>query len=245
MRKLLFIFYLFSVGISAQNSVISLNINSVTTNETSNINTEYQFNYQIKNNTNNEISFFLLPNALIANTASSMSLYPVYKIYQNGIFEDMDGPFFEFETQNELDYSKLEDKNSEEAKNLITRIQTVQSIISKQYYKNYIDKGGKETNKNWIYQNQKILNNIVVLKPNETRNFIIKTLWDKNRFVKNDDLEYYLDENNKIELELILDLKTNLFKEYLSETDLQKINENPNFISGTFVSNKMEINFKE
>ena len=245
MRKLLFIFFLFSVGISAQNSVISLNINSVTTNETSNINTEYQFNYQIKNNTNNEISFFLLPNALIANTASSMSLYPVYKIYQNGIFEDMDGPFFEFETQNELDYSKLEDKNSEEAKNLITRIQTVQSIISKQYYKNYIDKGGKETNKNWIYQNQKILNNIVVLKPNETRNFIIKTLWDKNRFVKNDDLEYYLDENNKIELELILDLKTNLFKEYLSETDLQKINENPNFISGTFVSNKMEINFKE
>ena len=245
MRKLFFIFLLISMSISAQNPEISVKINSVTTNEISRTNTKYQFNYQIKNNTNNEISFFLLPNALIANTASSMSLYPVYKIYQNGNFEDMDGPFFEFETQNELDYSKLEDKNSEEAKNLITRIQTVQSIISKQYYKNYIDKGAKETNKNWIYQNQKILNNIVVLKPNETRNFIIKTLWDKNRFVKNDDLEYYLDENNKIELELILDLKTNLFKEYLSETDLQKINENPNFISGTFVSNKMEINFKE
>lgn len=244
MRKLLFIFFLFSITISAQNPVISVQINSVSNDESSKILTEYQFNYQIKNNTNNEISFFLLPNALIANTASSLSLYPVYKMYQNGNFEDMDGPFFEYETQNELDYAKLEDKNSNEAKNLINRIQTVQSIISKQYYKKYLENGGKETNKKWICENQKILNNVVVLKPNETKNFIIKTLWDKNRFVKNDDLEYYLDENNTIELELILDLKTNLFKEYLSDNDLKKINENPNFISGTFVSNKIVVPFK-
>lgn len=245
MRKLLFIFFLFSELLMAQKPVISVKINAVTTEEIAKNTSEYQFQYQIENNSNNDISFFLLPNALIANTASSLSLYPVYKIYQNGIFEDMDGPFFEYETQNELEYAKLEDKNSEEAKNLANRIQTVQSIISKQYYKKYTEKGGKETNKKWIFEHQKILNNIVILKPNETKKFVIKTLWNKNRFVKNDDLEYYLDEKNTIELELILDLKTNSFKEYLSEDDLQKINANPNFISGTFVSNKIKLTFKD
>lgn len=245
MRKFYFLFLLFSNIILAQNPQIDVRINSVTTDETSKSNTEYQFNYQIENLTNKEISFFLMPNALIANTASSLSLYPVYKIYQNGIFEDMDGPFFEYETQNELDYAKLEDKNSEEAKNLLNRIRTVQSIISKQYNKKYVANGGKETNAKWIYENQKILNNIIVLKPNETKQFTIKTLWNKNRFVKNDDLEYYLDDKNKIELELILDLKTNLYNEHLSQDDLKKINENPNFITGTFVSNKMALIFKE
>lgn len=245
MRKFYFLFLLFSNIILAQNPQIDVRINSVTTDETSKSNTEYQLNYQIENLTNKEISFFLMPNALIANTASSLSLYPVYKIYQNGIFEDMDGPFFEYETQNELDYAKLEDKNSEEAKNLLNRIRTVQSIISKQYNKKYVANGGKETNAKWIYENQKILNNIIVLKPNETKQFTIKTLWNKNRFVKNDDLEYYLDDKNKIELELILDLKTNLYNEHLSQDDLKKINENPNFITGTFVSNKMALIFKE
>lgn len=245
MRKFYFLFLLFSNIILAQNPQIDVRINSVTTDENSKSNTEYQLNYQIENLTNKEISFFLMPNALIANTASSLSLYPVYKIYQNGIFEDMDGPFFEYETQNELDYAKLEDKNSEEAKNLLNRIRTVQSIISKQYNKKYVANGGKETNAKWIYENQKILNNIIVLKPNETKQFTIKTLWNKNRFVKNDDLEYYLDDKNKIELELILDLKTNLYNEHLSQDDLKKINENPNFITGTFVSNKMALIFKE
>lgn len=240
----LFILF-FSNIILAQNPQIDVRINSVTTDGKSKIATEYQFNYQIENLTNKEISFFLLPNALIANTASSLSLYPIYKIYQNGIFEDMDGPFFEYETQNELEYAKLEDKKSEEAKNLLNRIRTVQSIISKEYNKKHLANGGKETNPNWIYQNQKILNNIVVLKPNETKQFTIKTLWNKNRFVKNDDLEYYLDEKNTIELELILDLKTNLYKEHLSQDDLKKINENPNFITGTFVSNKIALTFKD
>lgn len=245
MPKYFFLILLFSNVILAQNRPINVRINSVTTDQKSKIATEYQFNYQIENLTNNEISFFLIPNALIANTASSLSLYPIYKMYQNGIFEDMDGPFFEYETQNELDYAKLEDKKSEEAKNLIARIRTVESIISKQYHKKYLANGGKETNTNYIYQNQKILNNIVILKPNETKSFTIKTLWNKNRFVKNDDLEYYLDNNNKIELELILDLKTNQYKEFLSQDDLKNINENPNFISGTFVSNKIAVSFKD
>lgn len=243
--RLFYFLFLISFSVVAQNPKLGVTITSITTDDISASNTEYHINYQIENKTSEELSFFLLPNALIANTASSLTLYPVYRMYQNGVFEDMDGPFFEYETEDELEYAKIEDKTSAEAKKLITKIQTKRSYVGKYFYKKYKDEGGKSEDFQWIYQRQKLLNNIITLKPKETKSFTIKTLWNKNRFIKNDDLEFYLDENNTIEIELILDLKTNLFKDQLSEQDLAKINANPNFIRGDFVSNKMKIEFKE
>ena len=243
--RLFYFLFLISFSVVAQNPKLGVTITSITTDDISAANTEYHINYQIENKTSEELSFFLLPNALIANTASSLTLYPVYRMYQNGVFEDMDGPFFEYETEDELEYAKIEDKTSAEAKKLITKIQTKQSYVGKYFYKKYKDEGGKSEDFQWIYQRQKLLNNIIILKPKETKSITIKTLWNKNRFIKNDDLQFYLDENNTIEIELILDLKTNLFKDQLSEEDLVKINANPNFIRGDFVSNKMKINFKE
>lgn len=243
--RLFYFIFLISFSVLAQNPKLEVKITSITTEDISASNTEYHINYQIENKTSEDLSFFLLPNALIANTASSLTLYPVYRMYQNGVFEDMDGPFFEYETDDELEYAKIEDKTSAEAKKLITKIQTKQSYVGKYFYKKHKDEGGKSEDFQWIYQRQKLLNNIIILKPKETKSFTIKTLWNKNRFIKNDDLEFYLDENNTIEIELILDLKTNLFKDQLSEEDLAKINANPNFIRGDFVSNKMKIEFKE
>lgn len=244
MRKFYFIF-LISFSILAQNPKLEVKVNTINYQDISDYTIEYHINYQIENKTSNEVSFFLLPNALIANTASSLSLYPVYKMYQNGVFEDMDGPFFEYETENELNYAKIEDKKSTKAIELAERMKKINSFIFSQNIKKYRADGGKSTDLNWIFENQKLLHNIVILKPNETRNFTIKTLWNRNRFIKNDDLEFYLDENKTIEIQLILDLKTNLFKDQLSEEDLVKINSNPNFIKGEFASNKMQIHFKE
>jgi hypothetical protein len=243
--RLFYFLFLISFSVVAQNPKLGVTITSITTEDISASNTEYHINYQIENKTSEELSFFLLPNALIANTASSLTLYPVYRMYQNGVFEDMDGPFFEYETEDELEYAKIEDKTSSEAKKLAKNFQTKQAIVAMDYYKKYKDNGGKSEDFQWVYYRQKLLNNIIVLKPKETKSFTIKTLWNKNRFIKNDDLEFYLDENNTIEIELILDLKTNLFKDQLSEEDLVKINTNPNFIRGDFVSNRMKIDFKE
>lgn len=243
--RLFYFLLLLSFSVVAQNPKLEVKITSITNEPISSKSIEYHINYQIENKTSEELSFFLLPNALIANTASSLTLYPVYKMYQNGIFEDMDGPFFEYETDEELKYASMANNESVEAKKLIDTIQSKHLNKVIQYYKNYKEKGGTSEDYKWVYLQQKLLNNILILKPNETRNFTIKTLWNKNRFIKNDDLEFYLDSNNKIEIELILDLKTNLFSDQLSEEDLKKINENPNFIKGYFVSNKMIIDFKE
>jgi hypothetical protein len=43
----------------------------------------------------------------------------------------------------------------------------------------------------------------------------------------------------------MLDLKTDLFKDQLSDNDLKMIKSNPNFIKGEFVSNKFKLDFKE
>ena len=97
--RIFILLFLCSFSIFAQNPKLEVIINSIETFPVHNSATEYHINYQIENKTANELSFFLIPNALIANSASSLTLFPVYKIYQNGIFENMDGPFFEFENK--------------------------------------------------------------------------------------------------------------------------------------------------
>jgi len=244
MRNLCFLlFAIFSTF--AQDKKLEVKINSITTEDVNSSNRVFNINYQIENKTNDTISFFLMPNALIANAASSSTLYTVYKIYQNGKFEDMDGPFFEYETANELEYATLEDRNTEYAKKLLKRIQMVQSITTSKYYKEYKDNGGNSNDYKWILNRGKLLKNIVQINPNQTKEFTIKTLWNKNRFIKNDDLEYYLNENDIFEIELILDLKTDIFKDQLSEEDFKMIKENPNFIKGEFISNKFKLDFKD
>lgn len=243
--RFLYFFLFITFTISGQNKKLEVTINSITTKDVNEANRIYHINYQIENKTKDTISFSLLPNALIANTASSSTLYTVYKIYQNGKFEDMDGPFFEYETDEELEYATLLNKESEEAKKLLKTIQANQAIVAMNYYKQYKDNGGVSEDFKWVYYRTKLLKNIVKLNPSEIKNYTIKTLWDKNRFIKNDELEYYLDENNTIEMELILDLKIDTFKDQLHEKDFKLILSNPNFIIGEFVSNKFKLDFKE
>jgi hypothetical protein len=241
--RLFNLLFFVSLSILAQNKKIEVTLNSISDLPISANKVEYHIQYQIENKTANEISFFLLPNALIAHAASSLTLYPVYKMYQNGVFEDMDGPFFEYETELELEYAKIEDKTSEAATTIVKKLQKQQEAEALSYYTKFKESNSSSDVK-WFFQRQKLLDNIVTLQPNEIKLFTIKTLWDKNRHIKNDDLEYYLDENNTIEIELILDLKTNLFKDKLSKEDVEKINANPNFIEGEFKSNKLKVNFK-
>jgi hypothetical protein len=135
--RFLYFFLFITFTISAQNKKLEVKINSISTKDVNASNRVFNINYQIENKTNDTISFFLIPNALIANAASSSTIFTVYKIYQNGKFEDMDGPFFEYETNNEIEYAILENKDSEEAKKLIKRIQMVYSINSMNYQKEY------------------------------------------------------------------------------------------------------------
>ena len=236
---------LISASIFAQNKNIEAKITALTSSDSNPKRREFTINYQIENLTKNPISFFLTPNTLIANAASSMTLFPIYKIYINGIFIPLDGPFFE---KNGIDWeTKLQgfkDYTTPEAKEIIKRAVEEFNTKNKSIIENYSRNGGKSTNENWILENQNLLESKITLNPKEVKTFIIKTYWNKERYFKEDDLEYYLDEKDNYEFELVLDLKKTFFKERLSEAEYQKIKNDNNFIEGIFTTNKIEINFK-
>jgi hypothetical protein len=85
---------------------------------------------------------------------------------------------------------------------------------------------------------------IVKLKPNERRDFTETYYWDKVRYFKIDDLEYYIDEDAKFYFELKLNLHKQNFQYFFSEKEYENIKNNPNFLEGIIRSNKIEINFK-
>lgn len=240
MRKINFLILFVTFSISAQ---IELKIDSITSTDINPKKRKFYINYHISNLTNKEISFFLIPNSLIANSASSLTLFPVYKIFQNGVFEDVDGPFYERTFKEQKDVEDINE--SDKGKKIIEEITKKYTLEYQDIIENYKKNGGKSNDDMWILKNQKLLQNIVIIKPNETKNFIIQTNWDKKRYYKIDDNEYYLNENDAFEIELCLYLDKSNRKNSLSPEEFLKINNDENFIQGTFTSNKIEINFKE
>jgi hypothetical protein len=90
-----------------------------------------------------------------------------------------------------------------------------------------------------------VKSSITTLKPNEVRDFTETYYWNKIRYYKQDDLEYYIDENTPYFLELSMNIPKDEFQYFFSDVEFKKIKENPNFIDGIIRSNQVELNFKE
>ncbi len=243
--KFTYVLLLLSIATFAQNKVLDVKINTLNSNDINAKKREFTINYQIENLSDQTVTFFLTPNTLIAHTASSMTLFTIYKIYINGEFTPLDGPFFENYGIDWNDFQEKYKNLSREdliilAEKLIKENEVNESKIVDNYKKN----GGKVTDEQWILENQNLLKSKITLAPKEIKLFEIKTDWNKERYYKQDDLEYYLNENDKYEFELTLDLKKSLFKDSLSKEDFATIAKDKNFIQGAFTSNKMIIDFK-
>lgn len=243
MKKIIAVILLVSLSAFSQHKVIDVKIDSINFDDSNPKKRVYSINYHVENLTNNSISFFLLPNSLIANAASSMTLFPIYKLYVNGVFIPLDGPFFERDGWEEKLHD-IKDFNSPEAKEIIKKVVEEYNIKNKAVIDNYKREGGKSTDENWILRNHRLMESIVTLNPREIRTFNIKTAWNKERYFKEEDLEYYLDEKDDYLFELVLDLKKTFFKEQLTPEEYSKLEKDKNFIQGVFTTNKATINFK-
>ncbi len=245
MRKLiLIIIFFFPASLLAQIKPLHVKIDSITSDDSDPKKRNYVINYHIENLTDHTVSFFLSPNTLIANAAGSMTLFPIYKIYQNNDFIALDGPFYEQQENESWNrYLEMKDKNPAEAKELLQQIIAAFKLKTKSIIEDYKKSGGTETNEHWILQNYLLLKAEITLTPKETKSFTIKTHWNKERYFLQDDLEYYLDEKDHFEFELVIDLKKTLFKDRLSSEKFRKIEKDTNFIEGIFTSNKVNIVF--
>ena len=237
------IFILLSVSLSAQEVPLKFEIDSIANNNLNSKRRVYSIHYHVENKTNHPVSFFLIPHSLIANAASSMTLFPVYRIFQNDVATELDGPFFEKYDRDEvlLELSDLKDPDFEsKAKNFMKKINEDRRNTLEIYKKN----GGKSNDELWIYENQKLLASKIILQPNEVKKLKIVTSWDKKRYYIQDNIEFYLNENDKYEIEFTFNLMKTLFKDKLSEAEFKALEIDKNLVQGVFITNKMAIDFK-
>lgn len=241
--KLLFAL-LFSVSLLAQTKTIDVKIDAITSDDSNLKKRTFVITYHVENLTDHEVSFFLRPNTLIANAASSMTLYPIYKIYQNTHFTPLDGPFYERGDNEDWNtYLQMSDKNTPEAKVLLEKVLADYAVEKKKILDDYQKSGGRSTDEIWILKNHQLLQSKITLAPKATQSFRIETSWNKERYFLQDDLEYYLDEKDVFELELTLHLIKTHFKDRLSAEEFSKIVKDVHFIEGIYVSNKVGIDF--
>ena len=103
----------------------------------------------------------------------------------------------------------------------------------------------KDENYRLRKSSEELMNSIMALEPKETKHYTKIYYWDKKRYHKIDELEYYINENSNCYLELYIVLLNEHFKERMTDDDFKTLLNIPNFIEGWFTSNKVEINFRE
>lgn len=232
---------LFSIQLMGQTPALAVKINSVIVDNANPKFRAYQINYQIENLTNHPVSFFLIPTHMTCNAMSSLALTPIYKLYQNNIYVPMQGPLEAPPGKHVwTDYPDENISNVEDAQALIQKI-TMEK--NKAIVEAYQKKGGKSDDVYWIIKNQELLDSKILMKALETQSYTITVQWNKERYRMEDDLEYYLEEQDVFEMDLTLHLIKTYFKDRLTAEEYAEVAKDPNFIEGIFTSNKVTIDF--
>lgn len=231
--RIQYLLLLIVFSISAQNNPIAIKIDTITSKDSSELlEREFNISYHIENLTNNEVSFFLNANKFIPSTYSSMQYVPTYSLFQN---------------ENRIDALQIIKGKSTYSKTNINNQKTIEEFIktSQDSVKLEIKKMKSDSLYFWKQANKALLNSVFTLKPKEKKQFIQKIYWNKTRYTKSEELEYYLDDKSLYSLQIELTLLKKEYGDRLTPKELQTFLSNPNFITGYFYSNKVEINFKE
>jgi hypothetical protein len=239
MKNILLFFFLYC-NCFGQNPPIAIRIDTITSLDSIPSERKFAINYTIENLTDNEVSFFLNPNALISNSRASMSRFVSYKIYQDKEAIDIDNIFGN--RKSERFEEDLKNAKTEEEKKIVIEKHLKEMNID---VASDLKKAKEDENYFWKRQNKDLLEDRITLNPNQKKSFTKTFSWDKKRYFKIDEVEYYIDEKIPHYFELSINLMKEEFKDKLSTEEFDKIQNDKSFIKGWFTSNKMEINFKE
>lgn len=223
MSKYLF-FLLFPISLFSQTKPLSFELDAITHADSTASERIYTLEYHITNKSDKAVSFVLDAEKLIPINGGSQSHKMYFKIFENEKEVDMDH-IFDNKFKREMIFSKrYEDKTQEE-------IEKISHEESMEYFRKQIS--------------ESIMSSIIRLKPNEIKKFKAKLYWNRERYRKQGDIEYYINETGPYFIELSFNLMTDEFENKLSPEEFQTIRSDQSFIKGWYTSNKMEINFKE
>ena len=239
-------FLLLPLILFGHNKPIKIKIVSITSIDSIPEERKFTIKYSIENTTDKEISFFLQPEKLFAAHSNAMGTGVFYKLFQgkdeliiNGVFSNK-----KFKTiEGFPDFSNItNEKEREEA--------------AKKYFEKYMKNENDSIRKystiltsnelgHKIRNSKQLLNSIYTLQPKETKTYSTIWYWDKKRYFKRDEFEYYLNEKGIFYLQFYLFLIKEQYREKLIAIDYETLMKIPNFIKGIYQSEKVEINFKE
>ena len=208
----------------AQNTDVEVQIDSITYLDTSTEERVFTIHYHIKNKTKSLVSLVLNTKELRSNMYNSSSWIPSYRLFQDKIMVESN-TIFDSKKSDAVLKKMMQDLESNRDKlneYLLAKQKTIATTISKS-----------------------IINTIVKLKGNETKSFVVSLIWDKNRYHKHFDNEYYLDQKSTYYLDLFLYFNKHELKDSLLPEDLNTILEDATLATGWLYSNKIEINFKD
>jgi hypothetical protein len=209
-----------------QSQQLSVRIDSIATDDSNSKERKFTIYYNISNLSDEKISFFLKPDALTNSVRSSGTNTPCYIIYSEDEVMNVSGIL---RTKINAEDEVTEIKREHE-KNLKKIMAAPKDSIDEYIQKNTSDR---------------LLQDIFSLNPKEVKKISHVFSWNKERYHKLDDHEYYIDENKRHYIKIFVTLPKEQYKDQLMAAEFEKIMTDPNFIKGAFVSNKMEINFNE
>lgn len=241
MKYLLLLFI--STTIFAQNPIVKIEIDSINSIDSSSFR-KFTINYSIRNISKNKISFFLDPKRIVAGSGGSMETSISGNLFQGK--EELPMHSILSHTSKSRDLPEgFELIKDEKEKNEVLR----------KYLKEVLDidmdneleeiKKSDDPNYKLKKSSERLMISIMTLEPFEVKHYSKIFYWDKKRYHKDYDLEYYIDEKSNCLLQLYIVLLKEEYKERMLESDYNALLKTPNFIKGWYNSNKMEINFRE
>lgn len=243
MRITLFLLFVTSV-LFAQNSTIDLKIDSITVDNSNAEERKYTVNYHLENCTDKKISFLLdtSNNDTITGVKTnriSPNLYQDDVIVKDFIFMKNYDYSSVFKFINDLRNSKTDAeeeaiKNNPEFIKLKIHPICLEKIIEK-----------REPNYKIIrlFENNTIYKTLHTLEPKETQHYQLILYWNKERYFKSEENEYYLEKDSKYSLQLTF--STHDF-DYLYFDSTEGFDYDKSlFFNSVNVSNKMSFPFDE
>ncbi|OOV27087.1 hypothetical protein BXU11_12155 [Flavobacterium sp. LM5] len=239
MRKIVMLFFCFPLLVAAQ---LQIKINTITTDNSDKNHRKFNIEYTLENTSDKEIAFFFTPNHFNSAHRGSLQTAMLFKIFENDTLIPADGML----SNSKNDYSKLSNilDNTERLK-ILDKMKADELNISLDSLRSYRKKIISDPDFFQKESSKRLMNSIIRLPPKSSKSYHKILYWNKKRYFKTDDNEYYLSETSPFFIELsMVALKEELsFK--LSSEDFKTIKKDTSFIKGYFTSNKTLIDLSK
>ncbi len=236
--------FLFSSITFAQNQIIDLKIDSIIASDSIANERKYTINYHVENLTQNKICFLLdTDNDDTITGVKTNRVFP--KIHQDG--NDVKGFFFAKNYDYSAVYKFISDfrnaKTAADEEAIINNPEFKKLRIHPMCLEKIVERRSPDYKKIRLFENNTIYKTLKTLEPRQTQHYQLILYWDKERYFKSEENEYYLEASSNYTIELTFSTADFDYL-YFDSTD-GFVYDKSLFFNSENVSNKVPFHFDE